>query len=262
MPSRLAIRAVENTQDPGDSMAPQKGNIVRVAPAKWQFGTKVVLPNWIRVAISDLTYKQARQYNMPWMRTPQLEVVLSDLALDRFRLKIVGEAPDLAGVGGFPQARVQAFLDAWDLTPVSTDNNSVTFDLDVKVAGFSSGFWGGLNVGNMVFAQTSYNQGTGRHIVTADYSATSYDANTAAHVVKKRATDVLDNDGGVVTYELDRMDVRAAFLEDVHDRLSVMVGRTRYHVTEAAVDAVVGAGGTGSFTEAQFLGVLQDRADG
>lgn len=61
MPARLAIRAVQNIQNPGDPMATQKGNIVSVAAANWNFGAKVILPNWIVVTISDITYKQPLQ---------------------------------------------------------------------------------------------------------------------------------------------------------------------------------------------------------
>ena len=261
MPARLAIRAAQNTQNPSDLMAAQKGNIVSVAAANWDFGAKVILPNWIVVTISDVTYKQALQYKGQWLRTPQLTVVSQDLVLDEWRLRLSGKTPAATGRGGVTLAEAQQFIDDWAATLVSSDANSVTFDLTVKDAGFSKGFWG-RNLPSVVFAESSYDQGTGKHTVTADYSATSFSPNAVAHAAVNRGADVLDNVAGVLTYEIDRLDIRAELLRDIHEKLGQMVGKTRFAVTETAVDTVITAGGTGTFTKAQLLSVLIDRADG
>ena len=261
MPCRLAIRAIENAQDPGNVMAAQKGNIVSVGPANWDFGAKVVLPNWIVVTISNLRYRAALQWHGQWLRTPQLEIVAHNVALDEYRLRLSGKTPSTAGRGGVTLAEAQQFIDDWDAALFSSDANSVTFDLTVKAAGFSKGFWG-RDLPDVVFAETSYDQGTGKHLVTADYSATSFTSNAVAHAARNRGADILDNVAGVLTYEIDRLDVRAELLRDLHEELGHVVGKTRYTITEAAVDTVIAAGGTGTFTKAQLLSVLIDRADG
>ncbi len=260
MPCKLAIRAVISP-NPGDPLHPQKGNIVSIGPANWDFGAKVILPNWIVATISDIPYRQALQWHGQWLRTPQLTVVQSDLVLDRFRLRLSGKTPAATGRGGVTLAEAQKFLDDWDVVIFSSDTNSVTFDMTIKDAGFSKGFWG-RDLPGVVFVETSYDQGTGKHLVTADYSVTSFDSNTIAHAAIGRGADIVDNVAGVLTYEIDRLDIRAEFLRDIHEELGHMVGKTRYAITEAAVDTVIAAGGTGVFTKAQLLTVLVDRADG
>ena len=261
MPAKLAIRAIENTQNPSDLTAAQKGNIVSVGPANWDFGAKVVLPNWIVATINGVSYKQVEQYNVQWLRTPQLEVISQDAALDKFRLRLYGKTPSASGRGGIPLAEAQQFIDDWAGAVVSSDANSVTFDLTIKDAGFSKGFWG-RDLSAVSFVETSYDEATGKHLITADYSATPFSSNAVAHAAGNRGADILDNDAGVLTYEIDRLDVRAELLRDIHEELGHMVGKTRYAITEAAVDTVIAAGGTGTFTKAQLLSVLIDRADG
>lgn len=260
MTCKLAIRAAISP-NPGDPMHPQKGNIVSPGSANWDFGAKVVLPNWIVVTISDLNYKQVLQYHGQWLRTPQLTVVQSNPVLDQFRLRLQGKTPAASGRGGITLAEAQKFIDDWGVTLVSSDSNSVTFDLTIKDAGFSKGFWG-RDLSSVVFAEISYDQGTGKHLVTADYSVTSFTPNAVAHAAIGRGADILDNVAGVLTYEIDRLDVRAELLRDIHEELGHIVGKTRYAITEAAVDTVIGMGGTGTFTKAQLLAVLIDRADG
>ena len=242
-------------------MVAQKGNIVSVGPVNWDFGSKVVLPNWIVVTISGVTYKQLLQYHGQWLRTPQLEIVSQDLAVDEFRIRIFGKTPSLGGRGGITLVEAQKFINDWNATVVLSDENSVTFDLTIKDAGFSRGFWG-LDLPAVVFGEISYDQATGKHIITADYTATSFAPNMVAHVAVNRGADILDNDAGVLTCEIDRFDVRAELLRDIHEELGHAVGKTRYAITEAAVDTVIATGGTGTFTKMQLLSVLIDRADG
>jgi len=261
MPCKLAIRAIENTQDPGNLMAAQKGNIVSVFPANWDLGPDEGLPNWIVVTLSDVSYRGALQYIGQWLRTPQLEVISQNLVIDGFRLRLYGKTPAANGIAGITLADAQQFIDDWSATLFSSDANSVTFDLTIKDAGFSKGFWG-RDLPGVVFAETNYDQGTGKHLVTADYSATAFPANAVAHQAANRGADILDNVAGVLTYEVDRLDVRNQLLRDVKEKLGHMVGKTRYAITEAAVDTVIAIGGTGTFTKAQLLSALIDRADG
>ena len=261
MPCRLAIRAIENTQDPGNILAAQKGNIVSIGADNWDFGGKVILPNWIVVTISDVTYQQALAYHGQWLRTPEFVVVAHNATSDGYRLRLKGKTPALSGVGGVTLAEAQEFIDDWDATYVSNDSNSVTFDLSVRDAGFSKGFWG-RDLPGVIFAESSYDEVTGKHIVTADYSATAFDSNAVSHQAVGRGADVTDNVGGVLTFEIDRLDVKAEMLRDIHEKLGHMVGKTRYSISESAVDTVIASGGAGTFTKAQLLGVLVDRADG
>ena len=260
MPCRLAIRAAVSS-DPGNLLESQKGDVVSIGPANWDFGAKVILPNWIVVTISNLRYRAALQWHGQWLRTPQLEVVAHNAALDGYRLRLSGKTPSLSGRGGITLAEAQKFIDDWDCVLFSSDANSVTFDFRVRDAGFSKGFWG-RDLPNVVFAETSYDQATGKNIVSADYSATAFDSNAVAHEAVNRGADILDNDAGVLTFELDRADIRAELLRDIREELGRMVGKTRYAVTESAVDAVIANGGTGTFTLAQLQANLIDRADG
>lgn len=260
MPCTLAIRASESTGGP-DPMIPQKGNIVSVGPANWEFGASVILPNWIVVTLSNVTYRQALAYHGQWLRTPQFEIVAHNPAQDRYRLRLKGKTPSRASRGGITKDDAQVFMDDWDATYVSNTPNAVIFDLGIKDAGFSLGFWG-PDLTGLVFTEVSYDRATGKHICTADYSATAFDSNTVAHEARNRGADILDNDAGVLTFEIDRLDIKAELLRDIHEELGNQVGRTRYAITEAAVDAVIASAGVGTFTRTQFLSVLIDRADG
>jgi len=106
MPAKLAIRAIENTQDPGDPMCTQIGNIVSVGPANWDCGAKVVLPNWIVVTISDATYKQVLKYSAVHKELDQI------VGKTRFRITTaaVDQVIALGGIGTFTKAQLLSVL--------------------------------------------------------------------------------------------------------------------------------------------------------
>ena len=265
MPIRMKIRAVDHPDRPTDPMCAQKGDIVRVHPANWEFGSKIVLPNWIRVRVNGTTYQASKYLHSRWARRPELAVVAQDTVIDRLRLRLHSVEASAGELGGITLAETQPFVDAWDCTVFSSDINSVTFDLNVRDASFSVGFWGDAIddvtfTNGVVFNEISYDQEAGKHVCTADYSASIFDGNQFADRAIRRGADVLDNIDGVLTYEVDRQDIRAELRRDMHEVFAHYIGKHRYSVSASAVDQVIAAGGTSTFGIVQLTLQLQDRA--
>lgn len=248
MPAELLIRTA-------DTNGLVKGSIVSVRPANWAWGSAEALPNFIRVTVTDATFKQVEQYARRLQRNPVLNVDSSDLVTDIHRCTITTDTPGPAN--GITQSDVQQFLTEWDLDYVSHTTQAVTFDIDIERAAKSLGFWR-RDLTGIVFNQTNYDQGTGEHTLTADYSATAFNPNNVAQAVMARNADVVTNTGGVITFVVERVDVRQRFLRDMQDVFGDVSLKRQWRITPAAVDTVIGNGGTGTYTAAQLQSVLVD----
>ena len=233
-----------------------KGSIVSAGPANYDFGSAVTLPDWIVVTVNGVTYNELAAYRTPVDVRAAFTVDSSDLVNDVHTITLGVTTP--GALAGITRANVEAFLESWGVTILSHTAGTVTFTMGVNDAVESNGFWGS-DVSGVVFLETSYDQGTGKHVITANYAATAWNSNVVAHRAIVRGCDVLDNAAGILTFEVDRIDIRNEFLRVIGERVNDRVAKSRYAITEASVDQIVALGGTATVSRAQFLAALVDR---
>lgn len=237
-----------------------KGEISAIQPPDWVWGIKEQSPEFVHVTVTDESYTMLRQQIAPIRRRLQIEIVSSDPVNDVHRVRIFSDtvrASDQAGA--VTQAEVADFLARWNCAFVSEGANEVVFDADIYDLAASPGFFGAEALPNVSFSPVSYDEGTGEHVIDADYSLTELHPND---VSRKAAIgtdiEVISNTGGVIRYSIRRATLRQHFLEDIEHQFKKQLLRRRYRVDPAAVDTAIGNGGAMTVTNAQFQNNLID----
>jgi hypothetical protein len=265
--AELLVLAVQRTHpDPETDRKGlrKKGDIVVVKPDGHEWGAGEGLPTFVRVLCPGLDHTVVEDRIQPWTYNIDFEIVASNLAIDGFRIRATNANAGTSGFAGINQTQIQQFLNQWNVAFVSAANGGVTFDIGIYAAATSEGFWN-TNIGSVVFTELDYNQANGTHDIEVNYSAdqryidnpTQFAQTFAAQCTAVGAT-VLSNANGVAVIQIERVDVRERFRQDITQRLGVY-RRHRYHFTEAQVDTVIAAGGSITVTVPQLTNAVQDR---
>lgn len=242
-----------------DSPAMRKGGIAAVRPVGWVWGTREGLPNWVQATVTGVSFAEARDFMARWRRQVSVEVVESDLSVDRHRLRISASPIRTSdGKGAITREQVEAFLAEWRAEVVSFGTNEVVCDVLVGEMAASRGFFN-ADVSGVTFSD-AYDQPSGTHTITAQYSG--FSANVVSNKIIMLGGEVLSNDGSEVIYTVDRPTLRTRFIEDLERTFSGDVDRNRWYIAPAAVDQVVANGGHMQVTLAQLQSNLRDALNG
>jgi len=240
----------------------KKGDVVFVHEDGEPWGSGEGPPKFVIVKVTGVTRAQAEQYRDHWHIELAFSVVSSDLTQDLFTIQVTNSLPGATDQAALTQAQVQAFLNDWNATVVSTATNSVTFTAKIYDALTSVGMWGEYaRIGStpvVSFSEQSYDQTTGLHTISADYSATPVKPAAAALAVTQRGGTVVSNTGGVIVFQMDRTNARAAFQQDIYQRAREVFKRRRWGFAAADVDAALAAGGIVTLTPTQATAKLVD----
>jgi hypothetical protein len=257
--AEFLVRAV----DSGGSGAGQylKGDIVEVRADGSPYGNAEGLPGFIIVKIPGLLIRQLRSYALSWERVLTFSVVSSDLVTDSFRLKLSAGNMSSSLKGIVTRAEVELLISKWGGVIVSEASNEVVFDISILDAIKSAGFWD-VNVLPTVFTETAYDQATGVHTIELNYSNIKNNPTYIEdYIERKTGEQVLSHDGvnKIITFNVDRSDIRTGFEKDIKEKAKKMTQRRRWYFAPAQVDTVVGMGGVVTVTRAQAQANLRDR---
>lgn len=218
----------------------KKGDVVVVMPDGHVWGTKEGPPKFVRVLCPELNAGDYQDRAQAWVQGISLSVLSSDLSIDEHRVEVTAQNVSSSGEAAVTRDQAETYIDGWGGTVVSTDTNSVMFDITIESALTSPSFWGVQQsvVDSLTFTNT-YDQQAGTHTLEIDYSATGFGAETVNERVEVRGGVVLVNDGSVCTAEFTRSDVRDEFMRELRERIGGTWRRRRYYFDTAQVDTVL-----------------------
>lgn len=258
MAATFLINALERRQAADDPNRYRKGALIVVRPSAWDWGAKEWLPDFVRVTVTGVTYKQAAAHLQGWNRQTEWVVVSQDAVTDTFSLKLSNSAIAADGRGGFVAGEVDALLLPWGAEDLSVVSGEALFTLNIFKALTSNGFWD-QDVSAVTFAEDAYDVITGQHIITATIPA-SVPLNSAINAILNRGGDVIASDltARTIKYQMDRTDLSAVLKQFIQRKTLKAVARTRFFISEANVDTIIAGGGETTVTRTQFLNALQD----
>jgi len=177
------------------------------------------------------------------------------------RMRIYTEVPGGANEYGLTRENVESWIDNWGGSVVSVATNEVVFDITVKAAFMSGGFWGTAPlVAGVVLTELSYSQATGVHTVEIDASGSSIPIGQIKSLVNDSGASIVSVNGSTAVVEFYRQPVREQFIRALQSALRKVVRPRRYAFSAGDVDTAVGLGGVVMLTHAQLTNKLLDKA--
>ena len=259
--AELLVRTLDNIHpDPTiDRMGCfKKGDIVHVGEDGHGWGSKESLPDFVLVKVPGVSLAAAIAYRDAWKSDLQFAVVFSDQATDSYQISISNTNAGAGAIAGVTRSQVEEYLSSWGLSVVSINANEVVFNASIYDVAVSQGFWN-LPVDRLVFNELAYDQSTGLHTISTDYSSVppKYWHIPALRVSAFGGTVVSDSNQ-VLTWSVGRSVVRQVFQQDVKEKAEYIWKTRRWSFSPSDVDAAVAAGGVVTQTPAQVTAKLRD----
>ena len=242
----LAIKAATDKFD--------KGDLLGVVANSHSYGAGD-LNNRVLIKSPSILLSTARNYVDRLLHRFLIDTVSSDLVTDTHRLKIYSEYA--LNPGSVNVAKIMDILSTWDASGFAVVGQSLKFDLNVLDAAKSLGFWG-ISTGSVSFTD-SYDQPSGIHTITADYSATSKNATGVEILVDEQGLTITHHLNRIITYEVHRSQVAAALKEAIDRRGCSVQAYKRFKFKEAVINAAIAAGDEVTLTPAQLQNNLIDK---
>ena len=238
----------------------KKGYIIyeKDSPAVW--GSQEGLPNFIRVTIPDATIEQTIGYREQWHCVYDWEVVNSNPAFDGYRVRIFGDKVNLSNVGAITREKLDTHLTNMGFVFVSAAPNSITYDFSIYTTAITQWFWS-RDITDVDFEELNYNQETGVHTISADYSIPDWPADKVAKIVEQKGGVVAINTGGVITFTINRSNVISALKNHFRQHIDAKIEERRFYVSGSYVDSIVSGGGLDTKTRTEFLALINDRLE-
>ncbi len=228
-------------------------------PCVW--GGRVTLPRFVIARVTDANLGDIqsmissnfgeRSLTQEWRNNLDWSVVNYVSTLDGYRLNLFTTNPGLTNKAAVTRNQVEIFLNRWNANVVSFTTNSVTFDVGVYNAIISEGFWDIINVGQVIFNETNYDESIHTHRVTADYSALDIKPLLLRQLAVRRRADIISNVDQIVTMDITRNDVVAVFKRDVKIKVEKNIYKRQFRISESTVDNIISQGGVIEATLAQ-----------
>jgi len=151
--------------------------------------------------------------------------------------------------GGLTKDKVEGYLNDWGAVVFSFGPNEVVFDFSIYLLTTSNNFWtkGKLDPVNIIWNEISYNETTGIHRISADYSALTNNPSFIERRINKRLEDgvIVSHVNQVLTFEISRTSIlqlfKAELKKDVRQRFKVK--QKRWRLSNAAVNNIISQGG-------------------
>jgi len=222
---------------------------------------KQIPPDFI-VVRCDLSEAEARDVCKPWC--PEIAFTWQSLNVANDRWRVVVQSTLIRARdnhGGMNQARSKGYLDAWDFRNQSYTANRARGRVTILQMASSRGLWRQLS--NSTFAEQSYDQATGAHVIRMDYGAVrpNRDAEVRRNVEAKAGFIAQDAAANTIDFVVTRDQIQEAFEGNVRDRLERRLAIRRFRLSEADVDRIAAAGGFEEMTPAAFRAARIDVLD-
>jgi len=223
-------------------------------------------PPFFILSIPELTKAQVENYMGQWQRAITYNVLQRSVPLDGWRLEIKATNANVSGKGHLTRAKVEEYIVNWGGQIVNVVKNGVRFDISIFSIVKSRNFWG-RDVTPIVFAEVSYDQGTGVHRVSANYNAVPFPPGMTMEAFEKMFSDavtdkdgtVVSNTGGAVVFDIGRDVVIQRVRDELQEHSEETICRRQKYLDPAFVDAIIANGRVMTATAAQVLGYVRDR---
>jgi len=264
MPGYLLVRAnnlySSYVEGQTPSLVEAKGAVVEVRHVDDGYGAAEVPPNFVRIKLSDGFLSDLEQYGGRWERNVDWQVVSHDTVLDVFELRIFSTNPGLSNVGAITLNEVSSIVLDWNGTIISNTTNEVVFDIGIFNAIKSFAFWQLAAVNAVTFNEISYDQATGTHRISADYSLTGARPKNVDELVRQKGATIVSHSGKIITFDITTSVVTAQIKTYFKDKLKKVVLRRRFSIPIANVDTAIAAGGEITVTLAQLQANIIDES--
>lgn len=232
-----------NPDPEADKLAGKKGFPVVVMPDTHTWGIDEdpdTSNKFVIINVTDRTVEELRQYNIPWRRIIDWNIVNSNLTIDGYRLELMTTNDNLSGEGGITREMCENFLNNWNGSIVSTTYNSVIFDITVFNAICSQNFWG-ATINNILFTELDYNQTEFVHQIEANYFNTLYLPIKIQKKVKEKNATILSHniENKTIVFEITRNDVLKDFKGSIKLALERTIYKRRFRINETFVDDII-----------------------
>jgi len=226
-----------------------KGDIVEYRATGTPFGGAE--PDaYVCITVSGLVMADVKAYARDWKMALDYEVMDNTPSLDSWTLRVYTTNADSIGSGAITRDAVETFLNQWNASVVGFSSNSVTFDVTVFDAIKSGGpnqqgFWD-INITGVIFTEDDYDQGTGVHTITADYSAIGNNPSYVETLVYRQGATVLYHDGVTreIQFSIPRSAVLDKFKADIKRAVEKRIAKRQFKIDPTYIDTVIGNGGT------------------
>lgn len=196
----------------------------------------------------------------PWERRVDFQVVNNNPVIDGWRMKAFTINPGFNNYAGITRNMVETYLNKWNASVFSVATNEVIFDSLIYNAITSNGFWA-KSVANIFFSEISYEQSTGIHIVTADYSLVNIEDRQVKSFIEAREGIVNSQILKIVNFSISRTSVFKYFKADVQRRLNQVMFKRQFYITPALVSTIQAEGGIREVTLSQVQTYLKNKLD-
>jgi len=249
-----------NEDKPGFGI--KRGDVVEVRANDSPYSSMERLPDFIIIKIPELLLSAIEEYQTGWNLDIDFEIVNYDAALDGYRIKAFSTNASVSGKGYLSIQQIENFLLRWNATVLLTSQNEVIFDIWIFNAIKSPVFWDERpNVDNVVFSE-SYDQGSGIHEITADYSALNLNPTYVERYVRFKADEIISHSNREIVFTITRNNVFSEFKEDIKRKLKkVMIGKRLYYFGSGVVDTVISQGGVITATESELESYIKSKLD-
>ena len=234
----------------------RKGDIIEVRATGSPFVGKEP-DDFVMVEVPGIPVVDFDHTDKPWQRSLAFEVVGRNAALDGYRIRISADNTN-STVGAVVRADVERWITSWGGTVFSEGPNEVVFDLAVYDALTSTEFWE-FDLCDVVFEELSYDEVTGVHRMSADYSATSINNTTyVERRAMRQSVTIISHADKVLVYEATSGNVK----DDIQEFIKRRAGRSarrRYYFSPAVVDYVIAQGGVITTDRATLETYIRDK---
>ena len=215
-----------------------------------------------RLIISDALLAELLIYLSPWRQIIDWTVQASDPITDSYSLVIYATNPGSSLEGAVTTSLISTLIQNWNgvIDDIQTTTNHVVCNITIFAAITSFAFFGYEAIAAVDFQETNYDQATGVHTITADYSLIGASPSAVEKGLLARGAIVLSNINKVITFTVARSLVIAKFKEDIQ-ALGIELNARRYGIDPAIVDTAIANGGDVVLTKAELVAALVDLSD-
>jgi len=240
----------------------KKGDIVQVQPNNHQWGEAEGLPSFVIVKVPELDHNLVLNRMNKWEKTVSVNVIQSDPVLDAARVSVSVDLPGASNKYAITLEQIQTWLKKWGATIYSAAENEIIFDIKVKDAYMSEGFWNRNPAAyNISITEIDYDQETYTHTAEIDVFSSQVYFGEIERIVSVKGGTVVNIYDDLITVKFTRYEIRTAFAEDLRNLMKGIIRRRRYKFTEEDVDTAVGMGGVVELTTEQLATHLIDKAN-
>lgn len=260
MPCEIIFHRINQTRSPQDTSIGKRQNYRKgypvqvldlpLPPGGWGKGCDFSTGKSVSLQILDASADDIKDYiHSSWELEIDYDLIGSNISVDGHRFKIFSTNPGVSGYGNLTIEKIENYLHSWNVDIFSHRKNEIVIDIIIDKVLRSSGFWDMENLKNLSIEEIDYEQNTGIHQYSLDYSNFLSDKNRVK-VGKFLRNKILSRNGIIISNDIDnqigkfsikRIDVLTHFKSDIYNKIKYnnVLYRRKYYLPENIIDQLV-----------------------